>query len=361
MSENEEWESYGSLEYRKKDIQLLRKFVRLIESSKTEEEANKVFDKWLETSDFSEEDLQNVWNNCVDWNKVKWENEGSEEAETEEEKTELSNPSKKVNFFSVFQDETSSFIDELNVIPKWSFEVEDFKRKISDSGDSKVVTIPKILNGPFPRGYGVLVLCLGSGRMLLFYPSGSFMAKEHRENIKGFDRKLVTLRSVLGSGKLNCVPIPTQFLKYFDLNKKVTVFFESSDGFLGIESNLSDNELEVLNKKESKVFVADKGIKEMSVKSKPKILPISGRCVYCGMYTHDIRFWYEGQNKGVPLCSGCYREYEERNHRRTEFERKQKKQKNHMPMVVGLVKAGIDLWKSRGKKKESRTEPEPRI
>lgn len=122
-------------------------------------------------------------------------------------------------------------------------------RKLVKTGQlSCGITIPKILNQIYPRSSEVLTFWSGEGKTLLFFGSGSFVSEQNRELLKNlFVRGCATFRNVAFT-KLNILLIPTQFLQYFNVDRKVIPQFDSSTNVVFFESNLSDIELENLER-----------------------------------------------------------------------------------------------------------------
>ena len=122
-------------------------------------------------------------------------------------------------------------------------------RKLVKTGQlSCGITIPKILNQVYPRSSEVLTFWSGERKTLFFFGIGSFVSEQNRELLKNlFVRGCATFRNVAFT-KLNILLIPVQFLGYFNVDLKVIPRFDSSTNVVFFESNLSDIELENLER-----------------------------------------------------------------------------------------------------------------
>lgn len=122
-------------------------------------------------------------------------------------------------------------------------------RKLVKTGQlSYGITIPKILNQIFPKRSEVLTFYSVEGKTLLFFGVDSFVSQQNKERLKNlFLKGYATFRNVAFT-KLNILLIPTQFLQYFNVNTKVIPQFDSSANVLFLRSNLTDIELEKLER-----------------------------------------------------------------------------------------------------------------
>lgn len=128
------------------------------------------------------------------------------------------------------------------------------------------VTIPKILNEVYPRGSEVLVFWSEDSKLLLFFGENSFVAEDNKERLKIlFNKGYATFRNVGFIGKLNVLVIPRQWTQYFNTNLKVNPRFDSSCCTLFLKSNLTNIELEKLEKeKQAKSYVIYSTVSKVS-------------------------------------------------------------------------------------------------
>ena len=124
------------------------------------------------------------------------------------------------------------------------------------------ITIPKILNEVYPRGSEILVYYCVDSKVLLFFGEGSFVSEGNREILVNLYLKgYATFRSVVFSGNLNVLIIPRQWTQYFNTNIKVNPQFDSSCCTLFLKSNLTDIELEKLEReKQAKSYLTHSSV-----------------------------------------------------------------------------------------------------
>lgn len=159
------------------------------------------------------------------------------------------------------EDDKQHILRFLNKLPKEKVLV-DFafskSRKIVKVGQlTHGVTIPKILNQIYPRGSEVLIFWNSESKALFFFGERGFVSEQNREllvnlYVKGFS----TFRNMVFVGKLNVVVIPRQFMQYFNADRKVNPQFDSSANMLFFHSNLSDIELDKIEReKQAKSYI----------------------------------------------------------------------------------------------------------
>ena len=289
--EDEESEEYGlvchegTFEFNKGDTERLRRFVSEIEKSKTQDEANRLFGELLNEG-FNEEELDDVWGNCVDWSKVVWEDEFEEETEGE-----------------VVYEELESFFGKLkSPCILAGREVALKPRKLSMVGSSLCCGLPRALSSVFPTGSSVLCVFVEKEHLLLFVGEGSFLSDGSKDVVRGLwkDKSKACFRKVSHMGKYPALSIPKQFLPYFKAGGKVFPVWSSGCCVLWFKSNLSVEELKRfdVNSSEVRSFIEKSDVKGV-------VEPESKVCQVCGR-TKKVYLVFHGGDRFL-VCDSCLR------------------------------------------------------
>lgn len=178
------------------------------------------------------------------------------------------------------------------------------KRKLIKVGKLSVgVTIPSVLNRVYPLGSEVYVVWAEKDVTILFFGEKSFADQRFIQFLKQLESN-ATFRTVNLCGKMNVLIIPRQFLKWFNSERKVFPKFSKDYSVLFFKSNLTDNELSLIEeKKRSESFRVRSNV-EKAVSKKDEWV-VEGSCPQCG----KIGKLYNG--KSGLVCSGCLRREKE--------------------------------------------------
>lgn len=201
-------------------------------------------------------------------------------------------------FLKKLSENKPSFLKKSNIMLK--------PHKLIKIGKLSVgVSIPASLNMIFPLGSDVLTVWIKKAYSILFFGVKSYCDREFIEKLRILGKsESTTFRRVNQCGKLNVLLIPRQYMCWFNTTRKVVPKFSNDYSVLFFRSNLTDNELNLLEEKmRSESFhVRHNVVKAVS----PRLeWVVEGSCSQCGR----IGKLYNG--KSGLICSQCLKKERE--------------------------------------------------